>query len=66
MPGFQGTYFVKHSDNQATLLLFWESETDAENANKIMGPGWFATNVAPYLVGPQQRSRSEVVAQRQK
>jgi hypothetical protein len=66
LPGFQGTYFVKHAENQATLLIFWDSEADAESANKLMGPTWFATNGAPHLTGPQQRSAGEVVAQRQK
>ena len=65
MPGFQGAYLVKHTDDQATLLLFWDSEADAESANKLMGPTWFATHVAPYLASPQQRSVGEVIVQHQ-
>ena len=65
MPGFQGAYLVKHADDQATLLLFWDSEADAENANKLMGPTWFANNVAPHLASPQQRSVGEVIVRHQ-
>jgi len=66
MPGFQGAYLVKHAEDQATLLLFWDSDVDAENANKLMGPTWFAKNVAPHLASPQQRSVGEVIVQHQK
>ena len=65
MQGFQGAYLVKHADDQATLLLFWDTDADAENANKRMGPSWFATNVAPHLASPPQRSVGEVIHQQQ-
>jgi heme-degrading monooxygenase HmoA len=66
MPGFQGAYLLKDANDRATLLLFWDTETDAENANKRMGPSWFANNVAPHLASPPQRSVSEVILQQQK
>lgn len=65
MPGFQAAYLLKNADDRATLLLFWDSEADAESANQKMGPTWFATNVAPYLAGPQDRSVGEVIVQHQ-
>ena len=66
MPGFQGAYLFKNADDRATLLLFWDSEADAESAHQKMGPTWFAKNVAPYLADPQDRSVGEVIFQHQK
>jgi heme-degrading monooxygenase HmoA len=66
MPGFQGAYLVKDADDRAPILLFWDTEADAENGAKTFGPPLFATKVAPYLASPQQRSVGEVIVQQQK
>lgn len=62
-PGFQGLYFVKNADDQATVILLWETAGDADNGAKAFGPTWFAKNIAPYLASPQQRSVGEVIVQ---
>ncbi|HZS75766.1 MAG TPA: hypothetical protein VFA41_04070 [Ktedonobacteraceae bacterium] len=62
-PGFHAFYFVKHTDDQATVILLWETVSDAENGAKVFGPTWFAKNIAPYLASPQGRSLGEVIVQ---
>jgi hypothetical protein len=65
-PGFRALYFVKNTDDQATVILLWETAEDADNGAKTFGPTWFAENVAPYLASAQQRSGGEVIVQYQK
>jgi hypothetical protein len=62
-PGFRGFYFVKNAEDRATVVLLWESASDADNGAKAFGPTWFAKNIAPYLASEQQRSGGEVIAQ---
>lgn len=66
LPGFQGIYMIKTDNDQATIIILWDSATNAENGAKTIGHGWFAQNIAPYLASPQQRSVGEVSVQRLK
>jgi heme-degrading monooxygenase HmoA len=34
MTGFQRAYLIKDADDRATVLLFWDTEADAENGAK--------------------------------
>ena len=66
LPGFHGLYFVEHTEDRATVILLWESASDADNEAKTFGPTWFAKNIAPYLASEQQRSGGEVIVQSRK
>ena len=61
MPGFVAFHLVKVADDKCIVILLWEDATSADNGAKKFGPGWFHTNIAPYLASEQQRSQGEVI-----
>ena len=61
LPGFVAFYLTKDADDRATAIILWDSATAADNGGKVIGPSWFAKNVAPYLASDQVRTVSEVV-----
>ena len=63
LPGFRDFYLVRLSENLCTVIIFWDSQENAENGARVFGPTWFAQNIAPYLASEQQRSTGPVVVQ---
>ena len=61
MPGFVAFHFVKVADDRAIVILLWQDAASADNGARQFGPGWFRTNVAPFLASEQQRSQGEVI-----
>lgn len=66
LPGFRGFSLVKETEDRATVLIFWDSETDAVNGGNTVGPTWFHDNIAPYLASEQQRTIGVIVVHFQK
>ena len=66
MQGFQGVHLIKNANDRATIILFWDNASDAENAAKLLGPTWLAANIMPHLASPQDRSAGEVIIRHQK
>ena len=60
-PGFVGVYFTKEAEDRGTVIILWHSLEDAKNGAAVMGPTWFAQNVAPHLASDQVRSVEEVL-----
>lgn len=63
IPGFRGFDLVKTAEDHLIALLFWEDLESANHGASVIGPTWFAQNVAPYLKREQERSLGEVVLQ---
>ena len=63
IPGFQEFDLLKVAEDHLIVLIFWESLESANHGASIIGPTWFAQNIAPYLKSEQQRSVGEVILQ---
>ena len=42
-------------------MILWDSLENARNGGAVMGPGWFAQNIAPHLASDQVRTVEEVL-----
>jgi hypothetical protein len=62
-PGFQAYYLVKTAEREATMVIVWASEAEAEAARVALGPTLFDQYVTPHLAGPQDRRVGPVVAE---
>ncbi len=62
LPGFVEAFLVNSDETHGIVIIVWEDRASAENGGKVMGPGWFHDNVAPFLASEQLRSVNEVVA----
>jgi len=62
IPGFREFDLVKAAEDHFISLLFWEDRESANQGASVIGPTWFAHNVAPYLKS-EQRSLGEIVLQ---
>lgn len=63
IPGFREFDLVKAAEDHLIALLFWEDLESANHGASVIGPKWFAQNVAPYLKSEQERNLGEVVLQ---
>ena len=63
IPGFHGFNLVKAAEDHLIVILFWESLENANHGASVIGPTWFAKNIAPHLKSEQQRSVGEVILQ---
>lgn len=63
LPGFKNFFVVQTAEDRATVIIFWETEADAVNGGKTIGPTYFATAVAPYLASDQVRVLGPVIAE---
>jgi len=63
MPGLRGFNLVKAAEDHLIVILFWENLENANHGAGIIGPMWFAQNIAPHLKSEQQRSVGEVILQ---
>jgi hypothetical protein len=61
VPSFREFNLVKAAEDHLIVLLFWEDLESANQGVSMIGPTWFAQNVAPYLKSEQQRTLGEVV-----
>lgn len=61
LPGFIGVYLTRESENRGTVVILWDSLENARNGGAVMGPGWFAQNIAPHLASDQVRTVEEVL-----
>ncbi len=61
LSGFRAFYYVKEADDRAAVVILWDTAADAQNGGAIIGPGWFAQNVAPHLASEQVRTVGEVI-----
>jgi hypothetical protein len=66
IPGFRGFNLVKAAEDHLIVILFWESLENANHGAGIIGPTWFAQNIAPHFKSEQQRSVGEVILQYQR
>jgi len=48
IPGFRKFDLVKAAEDHLIALLFWEDLESANHGASVIGPTWFAQNVAPY------------------
>ena len=62
-PGFQAFYFVKTGDREATVVIVWASEAEAQAGAAVIGPTLFNTYITPHLAAPQERRAGKVVAE---
>jgi hypothetical protein len=62
--GFRGVLCVAETEKDAAMIILWDTEEDAINGGRAMGPTWFHEHVAPYLAGEQQRSVGKVIVSR--
>ncbi len=62
LPGFRDIHLVKAGDDHAVVIIFWETEADAQHGAGSFGPTWFAKHIAPFLTREQQRSTGPVIA----
>ena len=63
LPGFLEVDLVKAAEDHLIAIIFWEDLESANRGASVIGPAWFAQNIAPYLTSEQQRSLGEVVLQ---
>ena len=63
IPGFREFDLVKAAEDHLIALIFWEDLESANQGASVIGPKWFAQNVAPCLKSEQERSLGEVVLQ---
>jgi hypothetical protein len=62
LKGFRAFYFMREAEDRAAVVIIWATAEDAQNGAAIIGPGWFAQNVAPHLASEQVRAVGEVLA----
>lgn len=55
LPGFRAFNLVKAAEDHLIVIIFWESLENANHGASIIGPAWFAQNIAPHLTREQQR-----------
>ena len=65
LPGFRGFNLVKAAEDHLIVIIYWESLENANHGASVIGPTWFAQNIAPNLTREQQRSLGEVIVQYQ-
>jgi hypothetical protein len=63
LPGFHGFNLVKAAEDHLIVIIYWESLENANHGASVIGPTWFAHNIAPNLTREQQRSLGEVILQ---
>jgi len=63
LPGFRGFNLIKAAQDHLIVVIYWESLEDANHGAGIIGPAWFAQNIAPHLASEQQRSVGKVILQ---
>ena len=63
IPGFREFDLVQAAEDHLIVILLWENLDAANRGSSVIGPTWFAQNVAPHLKSEQQRSVGEVVLQ---
>ena len=61
LPGFKNFYLVQTAEDRATVIILWETEEDAINGGKTIGPTYFATEIAPHLASDQIRELGPVI-----
>lgn len=61
LPGFKSFYVVQTAEDRATVIILWETEADAINGGKTIGPTYFATAIAPHLASDQVRELGPVI-----
>lgn len=59
--GFIELRIVQVSDEEAILLVFFDTREALDEVSSTIAGPWFAANVRWYLAGPVQRSVGEVV-----
>jgi hypothetical protein len=62
-PGFQRFFLVKTGDREATVIIVWGSEAEAQAGAAVIGPGLFNTYLTPHLAAAQDRRVGKVVAE---
>ena len=65
LPGFRGFNLIKATEDHLIVIIYWESLENANHGASIIGPSWFAQNIAPHLTREQQRTVGEVILQYQ-
>ena len=63
LPGFLEVDLVKAAEDHLIAIIFWEDLESANHGASVIGPAWFAQNIAHHLTSEQQRSLGEVVLQ---
>ena len=61
-PGFHSMQIAKEATDRLVLIIFWQSQAEAEAAAASFGPLWFGPNIGHRLYGPQRPSAGPVVA----
>jgi len=61
LPGFRGFSLVKAAEDHLIAIIYWETLENANYGGSVIGPTWFAQNIAPHLTREQGRSVGEVI-----
>lgn len=61
----RGFNLVQAAADHLIVIIYWESLENANHGASVIGPTWFAQNIAPHLAREQQRSLGEVILQYQ-
>ena len=65
LPGFHGFNLIQAAEDHLIVIIYWESLENANHGASVIGPTWFAQNIAPHLTREQQRNLGEVILQYQ-